>query len=106
MLEKTLERSLDCKEIQPVHPKGDQSWVFIGGTDVEAETPVFGHIMRRTDSFEKTAVSELVSLEGDMKNGICPGEPYILEILPSPIINTLFLKRSSRKTDMVKSTKI
>ena len=39
VLEKILERPLDCKEIQPVHPKGDQSWVFIGGTDVEAETP-------------------------------------------------------------------
>ena len=38
VLEKTLERPLDCKEIQPVHPKGDQSWVFIGRTDVEAET--------------------------------------------------------------------
>ena len=40
MLEKTLESPLDCKEIQPVHPKGDQSWVFIGGTEAEAETPV------------------------------------------------------------------
>ena len=40
MLEKTLESLLDCKEIQPVHPKGDQSWVFIGRTDAEAETPV------------------------------------------------------------------
>ena len=40
VLEKTLESSLDCKEIQPVHPKGDQSWVFIGRTDVEAETPI------------------------------------------------------------------
>ena len=40
VLEKTLESPLDCKEIQPVHPKGDQSWVFIGKTDVEAETPV------------------------------------------------------------------
>ena len=40
MLEKTLESPLDCKEIQPVHPKGDQSWVFTGGTDVEAETPI------------------------------------------------------------------
>ena len=39
MLEKTLESLLDCKEIQPVHPKGDQSWVFIGRTIVEAETP-------------------------------------------------------------------
>ena len=40
VLEKTLERPLDCKEIQPVHPKGAQSWVFIGGTDAEAETPI------------------------------------------------------------------
>ena len=40
MLEKTLENPLDCKEIQPVHPKGDQSWVFIGRTDAEAETPI------------------------------------------------------------------
>ena len=40
MLEKTVESPLDCKEIQPVHPRGDQSWVFIGRTDVEAETPI------------------------------------------------------------------
>ena len=40
VLEKTLDSPLDCKEIQPVHPKGDQSWVFIGRTDVEAETPI------------------------------------------------------------------
>ena len=40
LLEKTLENSLDIKEIQPVHPKVDQSWVFIGRTDVEAETPI------------------------------------------------------------------
>ena len=40
VLEKTLESPLDCKEIQPVHPKGDQSWVFIGRTDAEAETSV------------------------------------------------------------------
>ena len=53
MLEKTLESSLDCKEIQPVHPKGDQSLVFIGSTDVEAETPI---LMQRADSFEKTVI--------------------------------------------------
>ena len=40
VLEKTLESPLDCKEIQPVYPKGDQSWVFIGRTDAEAETPI------------------------------------------------------------------
>ena len=54
VLEKTLESPLDCKEIQPVNLKGDQSWVFIGRTDVEAETPILGHLMRRADSFEKT----------------------------------------------------
>ena len=50
----TLESPLDCKEIQPVHPKGDQSWVFIVRTDAKAETPVFGHLMQRVDSLEKT----------------------------------------------------
>ena len=56
MLEKTLESPLDCKEIQPkgVHPKGDQSWVFIGRTDVEAETPILWPLMHSADSFEKT----------------------------------------------------
>ena len=54
VLEKTLESPLDCKETQPVHPKGDQSWVFIGRTDAEAETPILGHLTRRADSLEKT----------------------------------------------------
>ena len=44
---------LDFKEIQPVYPKGDQSWVFIGRTDAEAETPILCHLMRRADSLEK-----------------------------------------------------
>ena len=54
VLEKTLESPLDCKEIYPVHPKGDQSCVFIGRSDAEAETPVLCHLMRRVDSLEKT----------------------------------------------------
>ena len=45
VLEKTLESPLGCKEIQPVHSEGDQSWVFIGRTNAEAETPIFGHLM-------------------------------------------------------------
>ena len=53
-VEKTLESPLDCKEIQPVHPKGVQSWVFTGRTDAEAETPVLCHRMRRVESLEKT----------------------------------------------------
>ena len=54
VLEKTLESPLDCKEIQPVHSKGDQPWDFFGRNDAEAETPVLGHLMRRVDSLEKT----------------------------------------------------
>ena len=54
VLEKTLKSPLDCKEIQPVHPKGDQSWVFIERTGAEAETPVLGHLMQRSGSLEKT----------------------------------------------------
>ena len=53
VLEKALESPLDCKEIQPIHPKGNQSWIFIGRTDTEAETPIL-HLMRRADSLEKT----------------------------------------------------
>ena len=45
---------LDLKEIQSVHPKGDQSWVFIVRIDAEAEIPILGHLMRRVDSLEKT----------------------------------------------------
>ena len=56
MLEKTLERPLDCKDTQPVHSKGDQSWVFFGKTDAKAETPYFGHLVRRVDSLEKTLI--------------------------------------------------
>ena len=53
VLEKTLESPLDCKEIQPVNPKGDQFWMFIGRTDAKAETPILWHLMRRVDSLEK-----------------------------------------------------
>ena len=67
VLEKTLESSLDCKEIQPVHPKGDQSWVFIGRTDVELKLQYFGHLMRRVYSLEKTLM--LGKIEGKRKRG-------------------------------------
>ena len=67
MLEKTLESPLDCKEIQPVHPKGDQSWVFIGRTDAKAETQYFGHLMGRVDSLEKTLMLE--GIEGRRRRG-------------------------------------
>ena len=52
-MEKTLESPLDYKEIQPVHPKGDQSWVFLGRTDAEAETPILQPPHVRVDSLEK-----------------------------------------------------
>ena len=54
LLEKTLESPLDCKEIQLVHSKGDQSWVFIGRTDIEAETPILWPPDAKADSLEKT----------------------------------------------------
>ena len=61
------ESPLDCKEIQPIHSKGNQSWVFIGKTDVEAETPIFGHLMRRADLFEKILM--LGKIEGRRRRG-------------------------------------
>ena len=54
VLEKTLESPLDCKEIQPVHPKGDQSWDFFGRLMLKRKLQYFGHLMRRVDSLEKT----------------------------------------------------
>ena len=58
---------LDCKEIQLVHGKGDQSWVFIRGTDVESSSQYFGHLMRRADSLEKTLM--LGKIEGGSRRG-------------------------------------
>ena len=54
VLEKTLESPLDCKDIQPVHPKGDQSWVFIVGLMLKLKLQYFVHLMQRVDSLEKT----------------------------------------------------
>ena len=54
VLEKTLESPLDCKEIQPVHSKGDQPWDFFGRNDAKAETPVLWDLMQRVNSLEKT----------------------------------------------------
>ena len=65
VLEKTLESPLDCKEIQPVHPKGNQSWIFIGRTDVDTEVPVLACLMRRIDSLEKM----LGKFEGRRRRG-------------------------------------
>ena len=67
MLEKTLKSPLDCKEIQPVHSKGNQSWIFIRSTDVEAETPILWPLMRRTDSLGKTLM--LGKIEGGRRRG-------------------------------------
>ena len=67
VLEKTLQSLWDCKEIQSVHPKGDQPWVFIGRTHVEAETPIPGHLMQRADSLEKTLM--LGKIEGRRRRG-------------------------------------
>ena len=54
MLEKTLEGSLDCKEIQPVHSEGDQPWDFFEGMMLKLKLQYFGHLMRRVDLLEKT----------------------------------------------------
>ena len=56
MLEKTLKSPLDCKEIKPVHPKGDQSWIFLEGLMLKLKLQYFGHLMRRADPFEKTVM--------------------------------------------------
>ena len=67
MLKKTLESPLECKEIQSVHPKGDQSWVFIGRTMLRLQLQYFGHLMQRADSLEKTLM--LGGIEGRRRRG-------------------------------------
>ena len=67
VLEKTLESPLDCTEIQPVHPKGDQSWVFIEGLMLKLKLQYFGHLIRKVDSLEKTLM--LREIEGKRSRG-------------------------------------
>ena len=67
VLEKTLESPLDCKEIQPVHPKGDQSGCSLEGLMLKLKLQYFGHLMRRTDSLEKTPM--LGKIEGRRRKG-------------------------------------
>ena len=67
VLEKTLESPLDCKEIKPVHPKGDQSWTFTGRADIEPKPPYFGHLIWRTDSLEKILM--MGKIEGRRRRG-------------------------------------
>ena len=67
VLEKILESPLDCKAIQPVHPKGDQSWVYIGRTDAEAETPILWLPDVKNQLTEKTLM--LGKIEGGRKRG-------------------------------------
>ena len=66
VLKKTLESPLDCKEIQPAHPKGDQSWV-LEGLMLKLKLPYFGHLMQKADSFEKTLM--LGKVEGRRRRG-------------------------------------
>ena len=68
MLKKTLESPLDCKEIQPVHPKGVHPWVFFGrNLMLKLKLQYFGHLMQRADSFEKTLM--LGKIEGGRRRG-------------------------------------
>ena len=67
VLNKTLQSPLDCKEIKPVKPKGNQSWIFIRRTDAELKLQYFGHLMQRADSLEKNLM--LGNMEGRRKRG-------------------------------------
>ena len=67
LLEKTLESPLGCKEIKPINPKGNQSWIFIGRTDLNLKLQYFGHLMGRADSLEKTLM--LGKIKGRWRRG-------------------------------------
>ena len=89
VLENNLESPLDCKEIQPVHSEGDQPWDFFRRNDAKAETPIFGHLMQRADSFEKTLM--LGKIEGDrlekMVGGITDSMGMSLSKLPELVMD-------------------
>ena len=68
VLEKTLESPLDDKEIQPIHPKGNKSWTGFGRTDPEADTPIFGYLMSKTDSLERAWCWERLKVGGEGDN--------------------------------------
>ena len=67
VLEKSLESPLDCKQIQPIHPKGNQSRIFTGRTMLKPKLQYFGYLMQRTDSLEKTLMLE--KIEGIRRRG-------------------------------------
>ena len=67
MLEKTLESPLDCRDIKPVNPKGNQPWIFIGTLILKLKLQYFAHLMRRADSLEKTLM--LGKIEGRRRRG-------------------------------------
>ena len=67
VLEKTLESPLDCKEIKPVSPKGNQSWISLEGLMLKLKLQYFGHLMQRTNTFEKTVMLE--KIEGRRRRG-------------------------------------
>ena len=93
VLKKTLESPLDCKEIQPVHSKGYQSWVFIGKTDIEAETPVLWPPDAKTDSFEKTLM--LGKIEGRRRRGT-QRMRWLDGITDSIILSSIFKKHVTK----------
>ena len=89
VLEKTLESPLDCKEIQPVHPKGGHSWVFIEGLMLKLKLQYFGHLIWRADSSEKTLM--LGKIEGRRRRGrqrirLLDGIPDLMDMSLSKLL--------------------
>ena len=94
VLEKTLESPLDCKKIEPVHPKGDQSCVFIGRIDVEAEAPVFGHLMRRADSLKTLMLGKIEGRKRMSKDEMLDGMTCSMDMSLS-ILQELVMDRKA-----------
>ena len=93
VLEKTLESPLDCKEIQPVHPKGNQSWIFMQGLMMKLKLQYFGHLIWRADSLEKVLI--VGKIEGRRKRGRGWQRMRWLDIITNSM--NMNLKNSSRE---------
>ena len=101
VLERTLESPLDCKEIQPVHPNGDQSWFSLVGLMLKLKLQYFGYLMRRADSFEKALM--LRKIEGKRRKGQLLGAALgitdKMEVWPQP---PLFVPQAQTRDERVR----